>query len=150
MQSKKYKIANTVTPSKLYELNFYKIMLLFPQLNYMCEIVNIALISCTDASLQIKIKEQHKYTTEIELHKSLPINKSIKPLIMTLRLYHDARLVEVISFQGSNKLKKYENYPNKDMYLVDEKKQLNFHLQFILNMGLNSKMNKNKKKLSIA
>ncbi|MFK5986309.1 MAG: DUF1249 domain-containing protein [Pseudomonadota bacterium] len=132
-----YKIAETVTPSKLYETNYYKILLLFPQLDNKQKPLENTTIECRDKSLQIHVKEQHKYTTIARLYKRLPINKTISQLDMVLRLYHDARLIEVIAFQGSKKLKKYENYPNKDMYLVDEKKQLNFHLQSILNMGLN-------------
>jgi len=130
-----YKVADTVTPSKLYETNYYKVLSLFPQLEN-CEQLENAILKCRDTSLQIKIEEQHKYTSVVKLYKLLPINKNIKIVDMMLRLYHDAQLIEVIAFQGNKRLKKYENYPNKDMYLVDEKKQLNFHLEHILDMGL--------------
>jgi uncharacterized protein len=133
--SQKYKIADTVTPSQLYETNYYKVLLLFPQLENN-NLVENKTLKCRDKSLQIKLKEQHKYTTVIHLYKLLPINKNMKMVDMVLRLYHDAKLIEVITFQGSKKLKKYENYPNKDMYLRDEKKQLNLHLESILNMSL--------------
>ncbi|MFK5892726.1 MAG: DUF1249 domain-containing protein [Pseudomonadota bacterium] len=133
--NRKYKIADTVTPSMLYETNYYKVLLLFPQINCSKQLQNKTL-KCRDKSLQITIKEQHKYTSVINLYKLLPVNKNIKMVDMHLRLYHDAKLIEVVAFQGSKKLKKYENYPNKDMYLVDEKKQLNFHLESILDMGL--------------
>ena len=132
---RKYKVADTVTPSQLYETNYYKVLLLFPQLENNELVENISL-KCRDKSLQIKLKEQHKYTSVIKLYKLLPINKNMKMVDMLLRLYHDAKLIEVIAFQGSKKLKKYENYPNKDMYLKDEKKQLNLHLESILNMSL--------------
>ena len=131
----KYKVADTVTPSKLYETNYYKVLMLFPQLANREQLGNITL-KCRDKSLQIKIEEQHKYTSVVKLYKLLPVNKNIKMVDMILRLYHDAQVIEVIAFQGNKRLKKYENYPNKDMYLIDEKKQLNFHLEDILNMGL--------------
>lgn len=131
----KYTIADTVTPSKLYETNYYKVLMLFPQLANREQLGNITL-KCRDKSLQLKIEEQHKYTSVVKLYKLLPVNENIKMLDMILRLYHDAQVIEVIAFQGNKRLKKYENYPNIDMYLIDEKKQLNFHLEDILNMGL--------------
>jgi uncharacterized protein len=130
-----YKVADTVTPSQLYEMNYSKVLSLFPQLANSGQSENI-ILKCRDKTLQIKIEEQHKYTSVVKLYKLLPINKNIKMVDMMLRLYHDAQLIEVIAFQGNKRLKKYENYPNKDMYLIDEKKQLNFHLEHILNMGL--------------
>jgi uncharacterized protein len=130
-----YKIAPTVTPTKLYEINYYKLLQLFPQLKA-CQQVESEYVKCSDKSLQIKIVEQHKYTSTLNLYKLLPVKKNIKMVDILLRLYHDVKLIEVISFQGSKKLKKYENYPNIDMYLADEKKQLNIHLGFILDLSI--------------
>lgn len=134
-----YKLASTVTPTKLFETNYYKLLKLFPQLTCSQQLKDKK-IKCSDLSLQLKVIEQHKYTSIINLYKLLPVKKHIKMVDIQLRVYHDVMLIEVISFQGSKKLKKYENYPNIDMYHTDEKKQLNLHLEFILDLSLVAKL----------
>ncbi len=148
-----------VTPLHLYENNYRLLLMLFPPL--------VAAILPADdrqvpafhtgdrlfaegVDLQLTIEEIHKYTTTVVLRQELLAEKepgTYGPwgsLKMRLQLYHDAKMVEVTHFQGSKKLKKYDDYPNKHMYQTDEKKQLNFHLQTILKMGL--KYNKDRQK----
>lgn len=58
---------------------------------------------------------------------------------MTIRLYHDARMAEVISTQDIQQVKPRYDYPNQHMHQQDEKQQINefLHewLQLCLQLG---------------
>jgi len=155
-----YKVSKTVTPVRLYETNFCKLLTLFPSLaNYNCfnKRLNSQLdeksvdkmFPCNDKTLNIKILTIHRYTATVRLYKTLPEHEHLKQVDMLLQVYFDAKIVEVIAFQGAKKLKKYDVYPNKNMYQTDEKKQLNFHLYEILKMSLNM-LSRNCDKISMA
>ena len=135
------KISKLVTPLALYESNYRRILKLFPELMDAHHQGNSggSLFALRDESVQVKIIEQHKYTSIIKLTKFIAgVNQKtrIKSAQMDLRICFDARLVEVISFQNSQPIKMYRSYPNKEMLLPDEKKQLNLHLKNILELGL--------------
>lgn len=55
---------------------------------------------------------------------------------MSIRLYHDARMAEVISSQGIRQVKPRYNYPNKHMHQQDEKQQINQFLNEWLQLCL--------------
>lgn len=64
--------------------------------------------------------------------------KLLRPKMM-IRLYHDARMAEVISSQDVKQIKPRYSYPNNDMHQQDEKQQtnqfLNEWLHLCLDMG---------------
>ena len=49
-------------------------------------------------------------------------------IIFDVRVYDDARLAEVISYQGRGRIQFKYNYPNDKMYVPDEKRQGNLLL----------------------
>jgi uncharacterized protein YqiB (DUF1249 family) len=55
---------------------------------------------------------------------------------MTIRLYHDARMAEVISNQDIRQVKPRYDYPNSKMHLPDEKEQINLFLKEWLQLCL--------------
>ena len=55
---------------------------------------------------------------------------------MTIRLYHDARMAEVISNQDIRQVKPRYDYPNVKMHLPDEKQQINQFLKEWLQLCL--------------
>lgn len=55
---------------------------------------------------------------------------------MTIRLYHDARMAEVISNQDISQVKPRYDYPNHQMHLPDEKQQINQFLKEWLQLSL--------------
>lgn len=74
----------------------------------------------------MNILEQSRYTTTVELRQTL--GESLDWLVvadMTIRLYHDARLAEVIACTGMKRLRGVYEYPNPWMAHPDEKEQLN-------------------------
>jgi len=55
---------------------------------------------------------------------------------MTIRLYHDAQMAEVISSQDIFQVKPRYDYPNKNMHQQDEKQQINQFLNEWLHLCL--------------
>ncbi len=55
---------------------------------------------------------------------------------MEIRLYHDARMAEVISSQDIHQVKPRYDYPNKHMHQQDEKQQINQFLNEWLHLCL--------------
>lgn len=79
---------------------------------------------------QLRITERSPYTTTMELSRTA-INASSSWLAMpklTLRMYHDAKLAEVLAWEGHKRLRPRYEYPNQSMYQSDEKYQLNCFL----------------------
>jgi len=141
---------NTVTPVGLYESNYRKVISLFPGLIHLRQQVlnqtksgqkNKTVHSqvYTTQSLSIEILDIFKYTTIIKLFRKLPIKSTKMAVDIKIRLCHDANMAEVIGFQDNQHIKKYFYYPNEEMMLVDEKKQLNLHVKTLLDMAIKGK-----------
>ncbi|MBY5993725.1 DUF1249 domain-containing protein [Ferrimonas balearica] len=82
--------------------------------------------------LTIRILEQTPYTDLLELERhSAPIPHVTVPK-MTIRLYHDARLAEVLSSQQISRLMAVYEYPNDKMLQRNEKFQVNLFLAELL------------------
>lgn len=82
-----------------------------------------------DHHLQIRIIERSRYTTTVQMAQ-LDIrvpdqNVWLQMPKLTVRLYHDARLAEVLAWEGHKRLRPRYDYPNRAMYHSDEKAQLN-------------------------
>lgn len=90
---------------------------------------------------QIKIVETSRYTTTLDvfqLGESLP--GWLKPS-MKVRLYHDARMAEVLSSQNVSALKPSYDYPNQKMRQKNEKEMVNSFLAEWLVFCLNNRAN---------
>jgi len=107
-------------------------------------------------SYSIKTLEITRYTSLVSICQELPNTKqeSVKHDInstkndiksqfshllhpkMTIRLYHDARMAEVISNQDIRQVKPRYDYPNSKMHLPDEKEQINQFLKEWLQLCL--------------
>ena len=81
--------------------------------------------------VKIKSLEVSRYTTLISLHLTFTECTEIAPVEMTIRLYHDAEVADVISYQNITRLVAPYFSSNKN---VDEnhKKQANILLYEIL------------------
>lgn len=84
----------------------------------------------TRGNLQYKISilECSRYTTTLEIaqvHQGLP---EFLKASMQVRLYHDARMAEVISSQHISRLKPSYKYPNAKMHQRNEKEMVNYFL----------------------
>ncbi len=103
-------------------------------------------------SYTVTIKEVTRYTSVVHIAQDCMISNSmtdnyfaknkltalLQPR-MTIRLYHDARMAEVLSSQDIQQIKPRYDYPNNHMHQQDEKQQinrfLNEWLQLCLQLG---------------
>lgn len=110
-------------------------------------------------SYQTEIMEITRYTTLVNISQNLPymektadkeaqqndkqessivdadLSKLLRPK-MVIRMYHDARMAEVISNQDIQQVKPRYDYPNVHMHLPDEKQQINQFLKEWLQLSL--------------
>lgn len=83
--------------------------------------------------LSLEVLERHKYTTFIRLDVYFGFDKPVitNPLL-TVRIYHDAKVAEVIGCHHHFNFHPEYPYPNKYMFVKDEKRQLNRLLSELL------------------
>lgn len=97
-------------------------------------------------SYRIVINEVTRYTSLITMTQdSFIVNNQwnsdneltgfLRPK-MVIRLYHDARMAEVLSNQDIKQVKPRYDYPNHAMHLPDEKQQMNLFLKEWLQLSL--------------
>ena len=91
-------------------------------------------------SYTILVTEVTRYTSLITMAQDTNISgynlaNLFRPK-MVIRLYHDARLAEVISNQDIRQIKPRYDYPNNQMHMPDEKQQINIFLKEWLQLSL--------------
>jgi len=79
--------------------------------------------------------ENSPYTQVLELrHDFRPSTDLLPGLEFQVRLYHDARVADVIRYQAHRRLRGRYAYPNEHMFHPDEKRQSNLLLHDWLNL----------------
>lgn len=91
--------------------------------------------------LRVELLERARYTSTIRLDHCLGGEAACLPDVsLKVRAYHDARVAEVIDYQGGNRFQPRYSYPNPAMRLPDEKGQVNRFLEdwlrYCLRLGL--------------
>jgi uncharacterized protein YqiB (DUF1249 family) len=96
-------------------------------------------------SYSVKITEVTRYTSVVDFEqdslqhtlKNIPgiVANTLHPR-MTIRLYHDARMAEVLVTQDIRQVKPRYDYPNIQMHQQDEKQQTNQFLNEWLHLCL--------------
>ncbi len=91
-------------------------------------------------SYTITVKEVTRYTSLVRIAQDANVmGKHLAELFrpaMVIRLYHDARMAEVISSQDVYQVKPRYDYPNIKMHHPDEKEQMNLFLKEWLQLCL--------------
>ena len=103
-----------------YEANFERLIWLVPTLASAPDLIRGILLShgADGMSLQLTILEHSKYTTTIALTHHLRMDDAmITDPFMKIRIYHDARVAEVLSYQCQSQLQIFHpdatlNVPN--------------------------------------
>jgi hypothetical protein len=78
--------------------------------------------------IHIQVLERSRYTTTVQLTQlagDYAFSDWLQLPKLTVRLYHDAKLAEVLAWEGHRRLRARYEYPNQAMYQSDEKAQLN-------------------------
>lgn len=83
--------------------------------------------------LEVLIFERCRYTTFIELTKPFLVGDVwLDDLTMQLRLYHDAQVVEVVCYQGCQRIPARYEVEQSAPFHKDEKRQVNLLLHELL------------------
>jgi len=117
----------SLNPMWAYEHNYVTLLKLFPFLinDQRDEVYYIN----NESELKIKILERCKFTNIIQIELNYLTDGSKKRFISDIRfmcrVYYDAQLVEVISYQDLARILPEYTFPNKHMCQPDEKQQAN-------------------------
>lgn len=120
------------------ELNYLRLQKLFPR---MSETEHHLLYAAGDryqfGAVSFTVRERASYTTHLLIQR--PQDQWADDWQMVVRIYHDAKLAEVVECQQQPRILAVNAYPNSRMHHPDEKMQLNIFLgewlQHCLNHG---------------
>lgn len=118
----------------LCELNYWRLSRLLPQMRSAEQGSRIVLgrDEQSQTALMLRVLESCPYTSTLEVREEVP-GLSLGSAALLVRVYHDARMAEVVEDeQGRAFLGRYP-YPNPEMYQRDEKTQRNAFLAEWLN-----------------
>ncbi|MEP1447932.1 MAG: DUF1249 domain-containing protein [Paraglaciecola sp.] len=123
--SRKYvpKVANM---HKVCEVNYGRLLRLLPD----CDTQDLQYQFEVNTSLRytIKIVECSRYTSTLEMSQKSQMGYEFLRPVVQVRLYHDAKMAEVISAQNIGSLQPSYHYPNIKMYQKNEKEMVNIFL----------------------
>jgi uncharacterized protein YqiB (DUF1249 family) len=107
------------------ESNYFRLLQLFPDY----ETSNFREFNLSGGErVRIDIVERCRYTTCMKVHQQGGLNGWLTSPQFEVRVYHDARMAEVIGFQSRRRAAARYPYPNPDMHARDEKAQQNLFL----------------------
>lgn len=120
MQSRRYKVDLSAYMAEC-EANYLRLMKLLPK-NDNQVIYNVQLPNNRKGLIYFRIIERCKYTTMLTVEQE-GFAEWLAPSHFDVRIYHDARMVEVTAFQRQQRIQPVYTYPNQKMYQKDEKYQ---------------------------
>lgn len=104
------------------ELNFHRLLNLMPRWDEGKDQWLFTLGARDTFKVHLKVLEFAPYTTTIEV---LQQQNGLRPPRLVVRLYHDAHMAEIVSWDRHRHWKPQYAYPNPQMYHPDEKLELN-------------------------
>jgi len=87
-------------------------------------------------TLRLTVRERAPYTTTLLIEEVEQRSEFVSPLMLEVRLYHDANTAEVIGYQNEAQFWPRYRYPNSRMRVPDEKRQINALLAEVLAAAL--------------
>lgn len=110
---------------RAFEMNYARIMQLIPDL---LESGGAVLLSNNSDQGQIRIEliERNPYTSRLEFVHQIPALQGwIPDMRISVHVYHDAEVAEVVSYQSQKGFEARNSYPNPRMHHPYEKAELN-------------------------
>jgi uncharacterized protein len=122
------------------EINYHRLVRLLPKLDDEEEwLFGVEAASDQLRQVSISVVERSRYTTTVAVAQESLLAEWVPKPTLTVRLYHDAQMAEVLSFQVNRQWSGTYDYPNAHMYQPDEKAQQNAFLgewlEFCLRTG---------------
>lgn len=105
----------------LCEANYARLLRLFPDY----ENANGREFAVGSARVRLEVMERCRYTTIFRLHQTHADARWLGRLLIEVRAYHDAGMLEVGMFQSHRRIAARYAYPNEQMFQQDEKYQQN-------------------------
>ncbi len=107
------------------DANYFRLVKLFPAWRSERQ-RSLVLPGKTDRVFLVKVAERTRYTTLLTLEQLGKYGVRWLGLpALTIRLYHDARVAEVVACGGKRSPHPRYDYPNRNMHQQDEKAQWN-------------------------
>ena len=127
----------------LYECNYRLLLRLIPDL--VARRAGEPVLVEAIPEVRIELTGGGRYTSFLRLVHRLCGHGSerIPDLLLEIRAYHDARLAEVVSYQGHGRFLALYPQPNRFMYLAHEKQQVNRFLHEWLRHGVDRVLEEN-------
>lgn len=110
------------------EGNYLRLQQVFPDYEHS----NERRVLAGSGHLLLEVTERSRYTTMLTLTQISPLPSPQGGVRLEIRLYHDARMAEVVGFQAHRRVAGRYQYPNPNMYQRDEKHQQNRYLAELL------------------
>ncbi len=108
------------------EANYRRLMKLLPVNND--EVVyQVQLPGQSSVLMRMRVLERCKYTTMMTIEQAC-LGDWLPDYHFEVRIYHDAKMAEVISFQKQGRMRPVYGYPNEKMHQKDEKFQQHYFL----------------------
>lgn len=125
MIKKKY-VPHLPTILAVCEHNYACLMKLLPD----CDTEDLSYQFTINDALEYKIRilETSRYTSTFEMSQIQKNTPKFLCPVMEVRLYHDAKVAEVLSSQRTSKLEPSYEYPNLKMHQRNEKQMVNVFL----------------------
>ncbi|MFU8837544.1 MAG: DUF1249 domain-containing protein [Thiohalomonadaceae bacterium] len=119
-------------PIGLFEENYRLLCALLPDLLEGEEAVSLR-ADAGPSELQVRVLERSPYTRLLSLRMPfVSAGVALPELSMQLRMYHDARVAEVIAYQGCGRIPAPYQVKPRSPWLNDEKRQINLLLHELL------------------
>ncbi len=115
-------------PLAVYDDNYTRLKILLPALQQASIKRRVEFEGCDGFAFELL--EKTPYTSVVRLTADWSLCSSLVPAPdMTVRLYHDAEVAEVLSYQQRHRFKVEYDYPNPGMFNKHEKRRLNEFLR---------------------
>ena len=119
-------------PIGLFEENYRLLCTLLPELLEGEELISLR-ADVGRSVLQARVLERSPYTSLLSLRMPfVSAGVALPELSMQLRMYHDARVAEVIAYQGCGRIPAPYQVKPRSPWVSDEKRQVNLLLHELL------------------
>lgn len=110
----------------LCESNYRRIETLFPVLKPGVQLqLELSSANTYIGLIEVDVENDSRYTQTLLMRQTQAAGPWLNDPMLKVRLYHDARMAEVISARNHHYIDGVNDYPNRRMHLPDEKFQLN-------------------------
>lgn len=114
--------------TRLHELNYVKLLCIVPDINAFA-LLRKRRMDTKESSIIVNVDEHTRFTTQLSFDLQHPGESLyLGGMFLQIRMYHDAKVAEVVSFQRQHRFDSRYHYPNPKMHQRNEKQQLNFFL----------------------